>query len=1328
MKTNHLIALIAILFWSISAHAETWTTITINDPGTLETKMRAESTSKLANCRIDGALNWEDLKFLSGTDDMLNNIEQLDLRGVTLIPGGESYSYLKIYSTGISTGSLYFYISEDNTVTWNTSDWLGNSISTGSCRGNGFGGVFANFTSLHTVYLPEYMTEVGTAAFIFNKSLQNVILGSKVRKISDWAFNGTSIESLELPTSVTQIGSYAFQKSELVSLGGTNNITTIGYAAFDESKIQQFNFSSVREIGANAFRNSSLKAANLPEGLRMLEPYSFDCPELTSLSIPTSVDSITPMAVNCPWLDAQPGEDGIVYLNTTAYNIRPDYGQVIRIKEGTTHIVDNFWANRNQKLAFPNDFSIEIPSTMKYIGKSAFEDCYNLRNIKFPEKGNIYVKSSAFKAENISCDVFPASLHAIERDAFSGIQYVNYRVPSVKTDGDDPFGTAIYGLLIGSEVDSIPGGFFSGSEAMCELRFEDRTPERPIYIGDGAFARGQNPTWGNIRYVYNFPKYASYIGGDFATYSSELPTKFDKPVDLSNIKGIGAWVFRNATSAFPGTTLVLPPGLKYIGEGAFGDMPFTHVEIQCDSLVDVTMPFVSNNFGAMYGETFTVNTTLKTVYVGKNVRHLPRHLFLHCQELEKVEFEERDHNNAASLRIGAEVVGTAEFYNHYGFTSKVAEWDLPYGTQIINAVAFDKALARLTIPETVQKFCYTDTIEGKYYYPDPNKKYSGDITIYTYAPIPPEGSNYFANRFSSSSTIPSTVTVYVPARNIAAYRANKYWQTANLQALPDQTIMTIDGLTYIATDDGPDENGVINVIVTGGDESMSNLSIDLAFEHNGNRYRTTGIGYGAFANRKLEAVKLHHSCDWQPETFTFEGRSFYNTEFSDFSTDVTCELVFEPYSFERLKLGDTIDSLYINTNATFKTWSFKNAYVRSICFDNEVDGILRLYRSAFALYYALDFNGITLEGIDNEEGNEDVYDVMLDLILGKNTAEIKGMDNVLQSCGYAEVMTYPVVPPKISGLSARRGRVYYSCFGGTQSRYAESWPGCNIRMVLCSYDENGYFVSSAQKDEATGSYYSYNDKGEITEFLMGATDKTVINIPTTLDLWKRDHVISNVWPYSLQYNRNLREVNFGSTAYPERVLTVGRQLIEPYVSLDNVNVVNADFNCLAFANPGNAIKNISISRRASCEHGLQLGYCSIKNVYLGPDCTDATALGWDGEYTGEYGLGNLSPDVVITSDAKNPPLLTPCPDEIYRRATVVIPADAIAAYKNAPVWKEFVSIKSMGVDDVMADNERIVTVVYTMDGRYSGNSTDNLSAGIYIVRYSDGTARTIQIK
>ncbi|MGL5590616.1 MAG: leucine-rich repeat domain-containing protein [Metamycoplasmataceae bacterium] len=80
--------------------------------------------------------------------------------------------------------------------------------------------------------------------------------------ISDQAFEGLSLMSIEIPNQITSIGDNAFKDTTLMSLitfRPASQLTTIGNNAFNNSRITTLNLpNSVISIGTNAFRNTTL--------------------------------------------------------------------------------------------------------------------------------------------------------------------------------------------------------------------------------------------------------------------------------------------------------------------------------------------------------------------------------------------------------------------------------------------------------------------------------------------------------------------------------------------------------------------------------------------------------------------------------------------------------------------------------------------------------------------------------------------------------------------------------------------------------------------------------------------------------------------------------------------------------------------------------------------------------------------------------------------------------------------------------------------------------------------------------------------------------------
>ena len=91
---------------------------------------------------------------------------------------------------------------------------------------------------------------------------------------------------------VTQIGSYAFQDTYNYSVIIPSSIKKMGYDVFKNSTIKEITIpEGFTEITSYTFANcSSLKKVTFPEGLKVIDKYAFDeCKSLTSIAIPESV-------------------------------------------------------------------------------------------------------------------------------------------------------------------------------------------------------------------------------------------------------------------------------------------------------------------------------------------------------------------------------------------------------------------------------------------------------------------------------------------------------------------------------------------------------------------------------------------------------------------------------------------------------------------------------------------------------------------------------------------------------------------------------------------------------------------------------------------------------------------------------------------------------------------------------------------------------------------------------------------------------------------------------------------------------------------------------
>ena len=154
---------------------------------------------------------------------------------------------------------------------------------------------FAACSAMHSVSIPDSVTEIGTDVF-YNCALKSVTIPNGVTKIGEYAFSCSALESVTIPDGVTEIGEEAFSCSALKSVTIPDGVTEIGEGAFfwcfhlESVTIPD----SVTKIGAEAFDScGSLKSVTIPDGVTEIGDHTFVCCEsLESVTIPDSVTEI----------------------------------------------------------------------------------------------------------------------------------------------------------------------------------------------------------------------------------------------------------------------------------------------------------------------------------------------------------------------------------------------------------------------------------------------------------------------------------------------------------------------------------------------------------------------------------------------------------------------------------------------------------------------------------------------------------------------------------------------------------------------------------------------------------------------------------------------------------------------------------------------------------------------------------------------------------------------------------------------------------------------------------------------------------------------------
>jgi hypothetical protein len=196
---------------------------------------------------------------------------------------------------------------------------------------------------------------------LFDKcdNLEEIYLSNKLEWIGAGAFSSTKLKRVVLPDTVTYIGAAAFASCyQLEEVILSKNIEIIERYAFE--------FSKIKEIV-------------LPDSLIRIEKEAFAmCSQLNKVDFGKNISYVGDNVFDrAPWL-AQRGNSEYDMLNDLVLLKYNGSSKTPEIPKGTICIVNGAFED---KLIT----AISIPSSVKYIGESVFNNCKKLKEITLPE-------------------------------------------------------------------------------------------------------------------------------------------------------------------------------------------------------------------------------------------------------------------------------------------------------------------------------------------------------------------------------------------------------------------------------------------------------------------------------------------------------------------------------------------------------------------------------------------------------------------------------------------------------------------------------------------------------------------------------------------------------------------------------------------------------------------------------------------------------------------------------------------------------------------------------------------------------------------------------
>lgn len=581
-----------------------------------------------------------------------------------------------------------------------------------------------------------------------------------VTEIDEYAFSNTNIKEIILPDCVETIHQGAFEACQLLS--------DVNLGA------------SLKSIGSYSFYGTSLSSITLPEGLERIGAFAFASTLLESITIPESVSHLgfreeSPLSLaplgnpfgNCPNLKRFKGKFSTQDGRALVENNKNGYSYFVSFAtngmDGQPYHVPEVYAV--SPYAFYNATIGSVTfGGVETIFASAFNNCGQLKSV-----------------------VIPSSLTRIGGYAFGGcsaLEFIEINSTQVPTAYDSQ------------------GHMFDGSSC-------------PIYVRSNLVdAYKTTALWSDYEARYHFkqPEYAIWYKTNNGSVAPEtLPDGFSRGADLpdgtkvikygSNITEIPDNFFSNASNL---TEVFIPSEVVSIGSYAFAN---------CQNLKNVHF---GNKLTTIGMDAFQSCISLKSIDLPESLTTLSTHAFHNCSKITTIRIPDAltlvsdnpffmcdglssftGTNNMIS-EDGRCLVknGTIVSFATAGLEDQI--YTIPEGITSIGNQAFVKAnFSSVIIPETVSSIgwaafydnTHLTTIDipssvtsmSSWVFNECSALYK--LTLHNTTP-PTLGTGVFNGTHSSLS-------IWVPAGSVEAYRTNSSWIAALnsvdvIQAIPTE--------------------------------------------------------------------------------------------------------------------------------------------------------------------------------------------------------------------------------------------------------------------------------------------------------------------------------------------------------------------------------------------------------------------------------------------------------------------------------------------------------------------------------------------------------------
>ena len=522
-----------------------------------------------------------------------------------------------------------------------------------------------NGSQIENLTIPNSVTSIGTCAFRNSSKLKSVVIPSSVTYIGSYAFyNCSSLLKSAYPTSISNPFSYG----TIISYPPTGITDDFG-VIYSSDKTRLF-FAPITLDGSYT----------VPASVTMIGKSAFyACSGLTAVVIPQAVTSI---------LDSAFYKTGLTYLEFNAQNCIacgssnnpafPSSIATLTIGNNVTVIPDYFLYNGSRIE------NLTIPNSVTSIGTQAFRNSAKINSVVIPQAVTS-IGSSAFygtgltylefNAQNCpACGLsnnpaFPSSIVTLtignnvkvipENFLYNGSRIENLTIPnSVTSIGNYAFrnSSKLKSVVIPSQVTFVSSSAFYNCSSLLKSAY-------PSYISN-PFSNGTN---------ISYPP--TGITDDFGViYSSDKTQLFFAPITLDESYTIPTSVTTIGRAAFYAcsglTAVVIPESVASIGNSAFYGTELTSLEFNAQNCPACG----SSNYPAF-------PSSITTLTIGNNVTVIPDYFLYNGSRIENLTIP----NSVTSI-------GTCAFQNS---NSKLKSLTIGSGLLNIGTRAFPYSIPKV---------------------------------------------------------------------------------------------------------------------------------------------------------------------------------------------------------------------------------------------------------------------------------------------------------------------------------------------------------------------------------------------------------------------------------------------------------------------------------------------------------------------------------------------------------------------------------------------------------------------------------------------------------